>query len=42
LAIVRRVCDHLGWQIRYERPPGGGSRFTLFFPHAADSALPEK
>lgn len=29
LAIVRRVADHLGWDIRFEVRQGGGSRFIL-------------
>lgn len=32
LAIVKRVTDHLGWSIRLEDRPGGGSRFVLTFP----------
>ena len=34
LSIVKRVADHLGWTIRYERAPGGGSRFVLNLPPA--------
>lgn len=29
LAIVKRIVEHLGWDIRYETPPGGGSRFSI-------------
>lgn len=31
LSIVKRVVDHLGWGIRHEPNPNGGSRFTLYF-----------
>ncbi|MDE2297924.1 MAG: HAMP domain-containing histidine kinase [Burkholderiales bacterium] len=33
LAIVRRVADHLGWDIRFEVRQGGGSRFILSWDH---------
>jgi signal transduction histidine kinase len=29
LSIVKRIVEHLGWDIRYETPPGGGSRFSI-------------
>lgn len=29
LSIVKRVAEHLGWDVRYERPDGGSSRFIL-------------
>lgn len=32
LSIVKRVADHLGWKIRFERPAQGGSRFVLTLP----------
>jgi signal transduction histidine kinase len=32
LSIVKRVTDHLGWRIRFERPAQGGSRFVLTLP----------
>jgi len=31
LSIVKRVADHLGWAIRLDDAPHGGSRFTLMF-----------
>lgn len=31
LSIVKRVCDHLGWHISYEKKDSGGSRFTIMF-----------
>jgi signal transduction histidine kinase len=31
LSIVKRVVEHLGWNIQLEDSPGGGSRFTLVF-----------
>ena len=31
LAIVRRVAEHLGWDVRHEDRAGGGSRFVLDF-----------
>ncbi|MDB5839001.1 MAG: colS1 [Herminiimonas sp.] len=31
LSIVKRVVEHIGWQIRLELPEGGGSRFVLSF-----------
>lgn len=35
LSIVKRVVDHLGWEIRLECPETGGSRFVLNFPMLA-------
>ncbi|WP_097137336.1 MULTISPECIES: HAMP domain-containing sensor histidine kinase [unclassified Pseudomonas] len=32
LSIVKRVADHLGWDVRHAPNPNGGSRFTLQFP----------
>ena len=32
LAIVKRIVEHLGWDIRMEEPESGGSRFVLTFP----------
>jgi len=32
LALVKRIVEHLGWEIRFEAPPQGGSRFLLSFP----------
>ncbi|MGH6623015.1 MAG: sensor histidine kinase [Burkholderiaceae bacterium] len=32
LAIVKRIADHLGWDLRLEDRPGGGTRFVLTFP----------
>ncbi len=29
LSIVKRIVEHLGWDIRYETPPDGGSRFSI-------------
>jgi signal transduction histidine kinase len=29
LAIVRRICDHLGWKIEVESTRGSGSTFTI-------------
>ncbi len=34
LSIVKRVVEHIGWDIRYELPEHGGSRFLLSFPPA--------
>ena len=36
LSIVKRVAEHLGWDVRYERPEGGGSRFILCFAPAGE------
>jgi signal transduction histidine kinase len=35
LAIVRRVAEHLRWEVTLEDVPGGGSRFTLLMPNAS-------
>lgn len=35
LAIVNRIAQHLGWGLRLEDTPGGGTRFVLAFPTAA-------
>lgn len=36
LSIVKRIAGHLGWGIRLDDAPRGGSRFTLIFAsHAA-------
>lgn len=32
LSIVKRVADHIGWDIRLETPQSGGARFILSFP----------
>lgn len=32
LSIVKRVTEHLGWTVRHDPVPNGGSRFTLQFP----------
>lgn len=32
LSIVKRVAEHLGWSLRLEDTPAGGSRFTVTFP----------
>lgn len=32
LAIVKRIADHLRWDLRVEDRPGGGTRFVLGFP----------
>ncbi|WP_339526443.1 sensor histidine kinase [Pseudomonas sp. EA_35y_Pfl2_R111] len=32
LSIVKRVADHIGWDVRLETVPGGGTRFVLSFP----------
>jgi signal transduction histidine kinase len=34
LAIVRRVAEHLRWDVQLEDVPGGGSRFSLLMPNA--------
>jgi len=38
LSIVKRVTGHLGWAIRLDEPPHGGSRFVLFFRPAPRGA----
>ncbi|MBV0881817.1 HAMP domain-containing histidine kinase [Noviherbaspirillum sp. L7-7A] len=37
LSIVKRVADHLGWKIRFERSVQGGSRFVLTLPPPAQN-----
>ena len=32
LSIVKRVAEHIGWDVRLELPPAGGTRFVLSFP----------
>lgn len=32
LSIVKRVAEHIGWDVRLEVPPTGGTRFVLCFP----------
>jgi signal transduction histidine kinase len=32
LAIVRRICDHFGWQIEVRSAPGSGSAFSVMLP----------
>lgn len=32
LSIVKRVVDHIGWDVRLEIPETGGTRFVLTFP----------
>lgn len=39
LAIVRRVAEHLGWGIRLEDRPAGGSRFVLTFVSDANDIV---
>jgi signal transduction histidine kinase len=40
LSIVKRVAEHLGWDVRHERPDSGGSRFVLTFaPAGAPSTV---
>lgn len=36
LSIVKRVVDHVSWDIRLEVPAAGGARFVLTFPVASD------
>lgn len=40
LSIVKRVAEHIGWDIRLECPPGGGSRFILSFPSVTSAPKP--
>lgn len=40
LSIVKRVAEHLGWEVRFERPDTGGSRFILGFMPADSPARP--
>ncbi|GGY11659.1 two-component sensor histidine kinase [Litchfieldella qijiaojingensis] len=35
LSIVKRVVDHIGWDVRLEIPQAGGTRFVLTFPAVA-------
>ncbi|WP_409525240.1 ATP-binding protein [Nitrincola sp. MINF-07-Sa-05] len=39
LSIVKRVVDHLGWEMHLETPNAGGTRFVLSFP-ATPTASP--
>lgn len=39
LSIVKRVVEHIGWNIRLESPAAGGSRFILSFPSAPPLTL---
>lgn len=32
LSIVKRVADHIGWDVQLETPQTGGARFVLSFP----------
>lgn len=32
LALVKRICEHLGASLRTEEPSGGGTRFHIAFP----------
>ncbi|MGR4069615.1 sensor histidine kinase [Billgrantia sp. C5P2] len=32
LSIVKRVVEHIGWEVRLEIPQAGGTRFVLTFP----------
>ena len=32
LSIVKRVLEHIGWDIQVECPARGGTRFILSFP----------
>lgn len=32
LAIVKRICDHYGWQIEVDSTPGQGATFHITFP----------
>lgn len=36
LSIVKRVVDHIGWDVRLEIPEAGGARFVLTFPSVLD------
>ena len=38
LALVHRICEHLGWQLQVDDPPGGGSRFRIVFSPVARAA----
>jgi signal transduction histidine kinase len=40
LSIVKRVAEHLGWAVRLENIPQGGSRFTLIFPAQVSAPSP--
>lgn len=39
LSIVKRVAEHLNWEVRFEQPERGGSRFILRFPPPASSPV---
>jgi signal transduction histidine kinase len=34
LAVVRRICDEQGWQVRAADTPGGGATFVVSLPAA--------
>ncbi|MDR9437607.1 MAG: HAMP domain-containing sensor histidine kinase [Thiohalophilus sp.] len=38
LSLVKRICDHYGWQIRLESREGSGTRAELHFPRDTPSA----
>lgn len=40
LSIVKRVVEHIGWQIHLESPEGGGSCFVLDFPAEDEPPTP--
>lgn len=33
LSIVYRIAEHLGWQVKHEQIPSGGTRFSVLFAH---------
>jgi signal transduction histidine kinase len=36
LAVVKRIVDQHGWQIRVEDTPGGGATFVVSIPESTD------
>jgi signal transduction histidine kinase len=38
LAIVRRICDDLGWKIEVRSEPGSGSAFSIVLAQPADGS----